>query len=240
MTTLFISDLHLCGTRPAATAAFLEFLRNDAAKADALYILGDLFEFWAGDDDTDEAFLQVQQGLRELTQQNIPCYVMHGNRDFMIGNTFAKNTGTQLLDDPTLVDMYGQKVVLSHGDILCTDDEAYQRYRRIVHWPWLQKFYLWLPLAWRNAVANRIRSSNQSSTAEKPVYIIDVNELAVRDMLTKYNTDILLHGHTHRPAIHAIESGEQPATRIVLGDWYEQGSVLRWSRDDYKLTTIKF
>jgi UDP-2,3-diacylglucosamine hydrolase len=240
MTTLFISDLHLCATRPAATDAFLKFLRNDATEADALYILGDLFESWIGDDDPDETYRVVKRGLRELTEKNIPCFVMHGNRDFLLGRRFAAETGTQLIDDPITIELYDQRVVLTHGDIMCTDDHAYQRFRKIAHQPLVKSLFLALPLTWRNRLASRIRARSQSSTAAKPVYIIDVNEQAVQKMLLTHNTRLLLHGHTHRPAIHNINTSAVPATRIVLGDWYEQGSVLLWSAEGFELTRLEF
>ena len=227
MTTLFISDLHLCAQRPAVMTLFLDFLRGRATHADALYILGDLFEYWIGDDAAADAeFAAVIAGLRTLTQTGVPVYVMHGNRDFLLGEEFTKITGCRLLPDPTLIDLYGTPVLLMHGDTLCTDDVDYQNFRRIVRDPqWIKKF-LAQSRDQRNAVVRDLRATSKAAMAEKPPDIMDVNPAAVETVMRSHRVHHLIHGHTHRPAQHDLRLNGQPARRTVLGDWYEQGSVL--------------
>ena len=227
MTTLFISDLHLCAQRPALTALFLDFLRGRATHADALYILGDLFEYWIGDDAAADAeFAAVIAGLRTLTQTGVPVYVMHGNRDFLLDEEFSKITGCRLLPDPTLMDLYGTPVLLMHGDTLCTDDVDYQNFRRIVRDPqWIKKF-LAQSRDQRNAVVRDLRATSKAAMAEKQPEIMDVNPAAVETVMRSHRVRHLIHGHTHRPAQHELLLDGQPARRTVLGDWYEQGSVL--------------
>jgi UDP-2,3-diacylglucosamine hydrolase len=238
MTTLFISDLHLDASRPQITAQFLDFLEGEARSASALYVLGDLFEIWIGDDDPDPDKRRVTKALRELTDAGIPCRFIPGNRDFLIGTRFAAATGVELLRDGTVVDVEGQKVLLMHGDVLCTDDRSYQRLRRIVRNPFVQWLFRHLPLGRRQALANRIRAGSREHTTATPAAIMDVNEAAVQRALATANVDFLVHGHTHRPAVHEHITANGTATRIVLGDWYEQGSVLRWRADDYSLEKL--
>ena len=266
MATLFISDLHLCAQRPAVMTLFLNFLRGRATHADALYILGDLFEYWIGDDAAADAeFAAVIAGLRALTQRppgesmdgrgralsgtgagrtevlapglsrqtqeqfpvsGVPVYVMHGNRDFLLGEEFTQITGCRLLPDPTLIDLYGTPVLLMHGDTLCTDDVDYQNFRRIVRDPqWIKKF-LAQSRDQRNAVVRDLRATSKAAMAEKPPDIMDVNPSAVESVMRAHRVHHLIHGHTHRPAQHDLLLDGQPARRTVLGDWYEQGSVL--------------
>ena len=240
MSKLFISDLHLDASRPDATATFIRFLQQDASGSDALYILGDLFEFWIDDSDPNPHHRTIIESLAELTSGGTPCYIMHGNRDFMLGPQFARETGTTLLFDPTLIYVGGQSVLLSHGDHLCTDDEGYQRYRRIVRNPTVQRAYNKLPWALKLWIARKIRGSSSSNYGRKRPEILDVNPQAVRSELRRYQVSTLLHGHTHRPAIHEIDLDGKPATRIVLGDWYDQGSVLRWDNAGPRLTALDF
>lgn len=227
MATLFISDLHLCAQRPAVMTLFLDFLRGRATHADALYILGDLFEYWIGDDAVADAeFAAVIAGLRALTQSGVAVYVMHGNRDFLLGEEFTQITGCRLLPDPTLIDLYGTPVLLMHGDTLCTDDVDYQNFRRIVRDPqWIKKF-LAQSRDQRNAVVRDLRATSKVAMAEKPPDIMDVNPAAVETVMRTQRVHHLIHGHTHRPAQHDLLIDGQPARRTVLGDWYEQGSVL--------------
>ena len=227
MATLFISDLHLCAQRPAVMTLFLDFLRGRAIHADALYILGDLFEYWIGDDAAADAeFAAVIAGLRALTHSGVPVYVMHGNRDFLLGEEFTKITGCRLLPDPTLIDLYGTPVLLMHGDTLCTDDVDYQNFRRIVRDPqWIKKF-LAQSRDQRNTVVRDLRATSKAAMAEKPPDIMDVNPSAVETVMRTHRVHHLIHGHTHRPAQHDLLLDGQPARRTVLGDWYEQGSVL--------------
>lgn len=238
VTTLFISDLHLSGARPDITAQFLHFLETEARTAERLYILGDLFEFWIGDDDRDAESQRIQAGLHALTQAGVPCYLMHGNRDFLLGKRFCDATGCQWLDDPAVVELYGQRVLLMHGDTLCTDDRAYQRLRRIVRNPFVQWLFARLSLPRREKIAARIRAGSQAHTYRSSAAIMDVNQTAVAEAFKKAGVETMVHGHTHRPAVHALTIEGRPATRIVLGDWYEQGSVLRWDQRGYELMTL--
>ena len=241
MTTLFISDLHLDGARPDITSQFLDFLQHEAAAAERLYILGDLFEAWIGDDDPDADKGRVRDALRVFTQRGIPCFLMHGNRDFLIGSQFAAATGVQLIHDGTVVNLYGRKVLLLHGDTLCTDDPAYQRLRRIVRNPVVQWIMRRLSLQQRLRLAAKMRAGSKAhieSVDRSTPYIMDVNSQAVVDTLRRHHVDCMIHGHTHRPAIHEVEIDGRHATRIVLGDWYDQGSVLRWDEKGYELVSM--
>lgn len=238
VTTFFISDLHLNGAQPEITRQFVDFLRGPARGAEQLYILGDLFEFWIGDDDPDPAYAQVQEELRALTAAGVPCSVMHGNRDFLIGRSFCTRTGCQLIDDGTVIHLYGQRVLLMHGDLLCTDDRSYQRLRRLVRNPLVQWLFKHLPLARRERIATRIRVGSKMHTRQASPVIMDVNAAAVDRAFDRYGVQTMVHGHTHRPAIHQHAKNDIPRTRIVLGDWHTQGSVLRWSSAGYELLTL--
>jgi UDP-2,3-diacylglucosamine hydrolase len=242
MTTLFISDLHLDGARPDITDQFLEFLRDEASRAERLYILGDLFEAWIGDDDPDPDKRRVIEALRALTSGGVRCFVMQGNRDFLLGSRFCSETGTQLIADGTIVAVTGRKVLLMHGDTLCTDDHAYQRLRRIVRNPIVQWILRSLSLAQRQRLAERMRAGSKAhiEAADKSMpYVMDVNGDAVADAFRAAGVDCLIHGHTHRPAIHKLNVDGKECTRIVLGDWYEQGSVLRWGPQGYELAGLR-
>ncbi|MCB5191294.1 UDP-2,3-diacylglucosamine diphosphatase [Methylobacillus arboreus] len=224
--SLFISDLHLCGSRPAITTQFLEFLRQQAAQAEALYILGDFFEYWAGDDDLAQ-HQPIIQALRELSNQGTRIYFMHGNRDFLIGEAFAQTAGLTILPDPTLLTLYGKRVLLSHGDALCTDDVAYQDFRQQVRSPAWQQTFLQQPLSVRKAQIEALRQRSEQEKSGKQESIMDVNAVAVDELLRRYEyPDLLIHGHTHRPALHELEVDGHKVKRWVLGDWYEQGSCL--------------
>jgi len=233
MTKLFISDLHLQGARPDITERFFRFLETDAAQAEALYILGDLFEAWIGDDDPDEHNREVQAAMRRLTDAGVAGYFMHGNRDFLIGDAFAERTGFTLLDDPVVHDLYGTPVLLSHGDAYCTDDVEYQAFRRQSRNPAWQQQVLAMSIEQRRALAGQAREESRAAMVDKAEDIMDVNAEAVADALREAGVTTLVHGHTHRPAVHEIELDGAPATRIVLGDWYEQGTVLRWTPEGY-------
>ncbi len=227
MATLFISDLHLCAQRPAVIRLFLDFLRERAARAEALYILGDLFEYWIGDDAMHDAeFASIVEALHALTQGGTPAYIMHGNRDFLIGQDFEKASGCRLLPDPTLIDLYGERVLLMHGDTLCTDDVAYLNFRHMVRDPrWIAGF-LGKTVDERNAIVRNLRETSKAAMAEKKPEIMDVNANTVVTVMREQGVRHLIHGHTHRPAQHAVQIDGQAARRSVLGDWYEQGSVL--------------
>ena len=240
MTSLFISDLHLHPDRPEAGAAFIRFLETDARHAQALYILGDLFEIWIGDDDIDAHAQQIIASLRKLTDTGMPCFFMHGNRDFMIGAEFAQACGIELLYDPTLIYVGGRSVLISHGDFMCTDDASYQRYRKFVRNPRNQRISMAFPTFCRTWLGRRIRRKSVANAKLKRPEIQDVNEQAVHNTLHNYGVHTMIHGHTHRPGIHDFDLDGTPAQRIVLGDWYEQGSVLSWNSDGPQLNSLAF
>ena len=238
MTTLFISDIHLNGAQPAITAQFVDFLRGAARQAEHLYILGDLFEFWIGDDDPDPTYALIQDELRALTLSGVPCSVMHGNRDFLLGKRFCARTGCHLIDDGTVIQLYGQRVLITHGDVLCTDDHAYQRLRRTVRNPVVQWLFNCLSLPRREKIATRIRSGSRMHTQTSAPTIMDVNQSAVADAFAQHHLQLMIHGHTHRPAIHQYPTDHGDNIRIVLGDWHAQGSVLRWSESAHELISL--
>ena len=238
MSTLFVSDLHLDAAWPEATRQFLALLGVAARDADALYILGDLFETWIGDDDIDAPRASICDGLRALNDSGVPCFVMHGNRDFLLAEGFAARSGCQLLPDPTVIELYGERVLLSHGDALCSDDVSYQRLRASVRRPRWQRRFLRLPRATRNIVAGAARAGSQQHTQRSEPQIMDVAAAAVASGLRACGVRRLIHGHTHRPGIHQFDLDGAPATRVVLGAWYEQGSLLRVTGADYELLTL--
>jgi UDP-2,3-diacylglucosamine hydrolase len=227
--SLFISDLHLCSTRPAITRQFVDFLSTIAGKTEALYILGDLFEYWAGDDDLDDPrHSDIIAALSELKPAGTQVFFMHGNRDFLLDGDFAEKTGITLLADPTLLTLYGKRVLLSHGDKLCTDDIAYQAFRQQVRELAWQRDFLAQPLAARKAQIETLRQRSEQEKSQKAESIMDVNAEAVNALLRQYDyPELLIHGHTHRPARHVIQVDGHSSERWVLGDWYEQGSCLR-------------
>jgi UDP-2,3-diacylglucosamine hydrolase len=237
--TLFISDLHIDASRPRINEQFLSFLQGEARGAEALYILGDLFESWIGDDAPDPAQSAAIAGLHTLTLSGVPCFVMHGNRDFLLSSQFCEMSGAELLPDPLIVTLYGESVLVMHGDALCTDDRAYQRLRATVRDADWQRQFLALSVPARRALAGAARAGSQAHTAAMEYAITDVNADSVAMALRAAATSTLLHGHTHRPAIHALQVDGRPRTRIVLGDWYDQGSVLRWDHDGPELQSLK-
>src|SRR5690606_9903574 len=242
MTLLFVSDLHLDAVRPDITDQFLEFLAGEARAAQALYILGDLFEAWIGDDDPDPEKRRIVAGLRRYTQSGVPCFLLHGNRDFLIGARFCRGTGVKLLPDGSVIDVFGRRVLLLHGDTLCTDDASYQRLRRIVRNPLVQFAMRRLTLQQRVRLATRMRAGSKEHIANMDAaapYIMDVNQEEVRRTFVRHGVDCMIHGHTHRPAVHDVVLNGSKATRIVLGDWFEQGSVLRWRQDGYELANLE-
>ncbi|MEP7312747.1 MAG: UDP-2,3-diacylglucosamine diphosphatase [Pseudomonadota bacterium] len=236
---LFISDLHLDAAAPAAVEQFLRFLATEAAQAQSLYILGDLFEVWVGDDDEEPARQRVCEALLRLTRGGVPCFVVRGNRDFLFGAGFEARTGCRLLPDPLLATFGAQRVFVSHGDVLCTDDHSYQELRSVVRDPEWQDHFLALPLATRRVVADAARAGSKAHTQAVQRAIMDVNPAAVITAFRVSGTRLMIHGHTHRPGIFQHEVDGEPAIRIVLGDWYDQGSVLVF-RDDgrYELRNL--
>lgn len=227
MTTLFISDLHLDASRPVMLEAFEHFIRDEAVAADALYILGDLFEAWIGDDAGDpigERFITAMGPLREA---GTPSFFIHGNRDFLLGEDFARRAGMTLLPDPSVIDIEGTRTLLMHGDTLCTDDARYQDFRRQVHSPGWQRAFLARSVDERQLFAAQARSESQRYTTDAGnTALMDVNEGTVNDAMRRHGCLRLIHGHTHRPAVHRLEFDQKSAERIVLGDWYEQTSSL--------------
>ncbi|MDH4055183.1 MAG: UDP-2,3-diacylglucosamine diphosphatase [Gammaproteobacteria bacterium] len=238
MTTLFISDLHLAAGHPEIGAQFLDFLSGEARESESLYILGDLFDAWLGDDDPNPYYKGMKLALRELVDSGVPVFFMHGNRDFTVGPAFAAETGVEILEDPTVVDLYGKQVVLSHGDALCTDDVHYQQIRAMTRNPDWLAMMLAKSIEERIAFALRAREESKARGESMTDEIMDVNQDAVIAILREHKVDTLLHGHTHRPAIHKFDLGDREATRIVLGDWYEQGSVVRWDANGPRLDSL--
>ena len=238
MAMLFISDLHLEEARPEIGEQFLGFLAGPARQADALYILGDLFEAWIGDDDPSPYYAGMKQAIRELADSGVPVFFMHGNRDFMIGERFAEESGVTLLQDPHPIELFGQKVLLSHGDSLCTDDVEYQKVRAMTRNPEWQAMMLTRSVEERMAFAQQARAQSMAHGEALDMEITDVNHDAVEGMIREHGCDVLLHGHTHRPAVHPLRVDGRPVHRIVLGDWYEQGSMVEWDADGPRLETL--
>ena len=226
--TLFISDLHLSEAHPGTAEQFLHFAQHDAPQAEALYILGDLFEYWAGDDDLDSAFHRtVCNALSALAAQGTQVCIMHGNRDFLMDKALASACSAKLLTDPTLIDLYGTPTLLSHGDALCTDDAAYQQFRDTVRSADWRTQFLAQPLPERKAQIEQLRAQSERSKRSKTMDIMDVSQKAVHNLLRKYDFPRLIHGHTHRPAKHLHHLEGHTCERWVLGDWDTQANALR-------------
>lgn len=240
MATLFIADLHLQTEEPAITAGFLRFLAGTAREADALYILGDLFEAWIGDDDPNPLHQQIAQAIKAVVDSGVPCYFIHGNRDFLLGQRFAQACGMQLLPQEQVLSLYGRNVLIMHGDTLCTDDAGYQAFRAKVHQPWLQKLFLTLPLFIRRRIAAKMRAGSKAANSSKSLSIMDVNQHAVVEAMEKHQVQWLIHGHTHRPAVHELTANNAPAYRAVLGAWHSEGSMVRVSDSDVELIHFPF
>ncbi|PSF05372.1 UDP-2,3-diacylglucosamine diphosphatase [Marinobacter fuscus] len=221
MTTLFISDLHLEESRPDITGAFLAYLDQKARGAEQLYILGDFFEAWIGDDERTPLQEQMADALRKLAASGTSIYLMHGNRDFLIGEEFCQRAGATLLDDPTVIDLYGTPTLLLHGDSLCTADVEYQKFRASMRNPQMIKMLLARPLKDRQQMARQLREISTAKNQGKAETIMDVTPNEVVRELEAHGVQRMIHGHTHRPAIHQLEANDQSAQRIVLGDWDE-------------------
>ncbi|CFR14565.1 UDP-2%2C3-diacylglucosamine hydrolase [Yersinia frederiksenii] len=240
MSALFIADLHLSVQEPAITAGFLHFIQREAIHADALYILGDLFESWIGDDDPEPLYRQIAAALKSLQQQGVPCYFIHGNRDFLLGKRFAIESGMILLPEEKVVELYGRDIVILHGDTLCTDDADYQHFRRRVHNPLIQKLFLWLPLRFRLRIAVYMRNQSQQNNSGKSQLIMDVNPQAVVDAFQRNHVSWMIHGHTHRPAVHTVELPATTAHRVVLGAWHVEGSMVKVTKESVELIKFPF
>ena len=221
--TYFIADLHLSENRPHLLALFRQFMQEQAPEAEKLYILGDLFDFWIGDDEQSDLISEVQQLIRHLTEQGVPCYFQHGNRDFLIGKKFANACGLTLLPTYQVIDLYGMPTLLCHGDTLCVDDVKYQHYRKKVHQKWRQWLFLHLPLKVRLNIAEKIRAKSRQDKQLKSTEIMDVNADFVQQMFAQFHVTQMIHGHTHRQKHHEIPPHFH---RIVLGDWGETSSLL--------------
>jgi len=245
MTTLFISDLHLDAERPAITELFGAFMHREGRQAEAVYILGDLFEAWVGDDDPSGTGAYVADRIREVVELGVPVYFIRGNRDFLVGDAFARRAGMRILPDPAVVTLYGRPTLLMHGDLLCTDDVAYQQFRAQTRDPAWQQQFLGQPLAARLAFAAQARAASQARQhgmiqADRAQFetVTDVTPATVEATLRRFGVATLIHGHTHRPAIHALDIDGRACRRIVLGDWYEQGSVLRMDANGHQLESL--
>lgn len=238
MARLFVSDLHLDAEAPQAIEQFLEFLSTHAAQAEALYILGDLFETWIGDDDPEREKARVCAALRELTSRGVACFVLHGNRDFLLAAGFCERTGSSLLPDPVAVELGGERVLLTHGDALCVDDHAYQELRSAVRSREWQRRFLALPVAVRLQLAEHARAGSRAHTARAVPYIMDVSASAVAAAYRATGARRIIHGHTHRPGVHELLIDGRPVHRIVLGAWYEQGSYLHYEDGRYELREL--
>jgi UDP-2,3-diacylglucosamine hydrolase len=238
MARIFVSDVHLDASAPDASEQFFEFLRVQCAGVDALYILGDLFEVWVGDDDPDPEKARVVSALRSLTDSGVAAFVIHGNRDFLLGRQFCDQAGVRLLQDPVVIELDGERVLVTHGDALCTDDHAYQELRSAVRTADWQKRFLSLPFDVRDRFANRARKGSKAHNARTAPKIQDVNDAAVETAYRTARVRRIIHGHTHRPGIHDTIVDGEPAQRIVLGAWYEEGSYLFYENGAYDLRTL--
>jgi UDP-2,3-diacylglucosamine hydrolase len=225
--SVFVSDLHLSPERPATVDLFLAFLAGRVREADQLYLLGDIFDAWIGDDDDGTPGAEVKAAVAAVTASGVRCYLMHGNRDFLLGRAFCREAGCRLLRDPTLARFAGEPTLLMHGDLLCTDDVAYQRFRRRIRNPLVRRLFLWRSLAARRKVAADYRRKSGAATAEKTPEIMDVNQETVARYLRRYGATRLIHGHTHRPGDHCVQIGDREAVRSVLAEWHpHHGEIL--------------
>lgn len=235
MATYFISDLHLAPNRPELTSALAIFMAQQSSQMDALYILGDLFDAWIGDDCENAFTHEIKQLLRSATEAGTELFLMRGNRDFLIGQDFAQQTGCQLLDDPIIINLYGTKVLLMHGDLLCTQDVDYQKFRLMVRDPQWQRQLLEKSLPERLSIAEQLRSISKEQMGDKEEEIMDVAQSEVENRMLASQIQMMIHGHTHRPEIHTLNLNNAPATRIVLGDWGQELWYLRVDDAGYEI-----
>jgi UDP-2,3-diacylglucosamine hydrolase len=236
---LFISDLHLTPERPLPVQLFYRFISEIAPHAQALYILGDFFEAWVGDDDLTQPFHRdIAAALKSLSEQNIAVFFLPGNRDFLVGPAFAEAAGVRLLADPTQVELFGMPTLLAHGDLYCTDDAAYQDFRKQVRDPAWQQSFLAQPLAQRHALAKALRERSEHAKADKKPEIMDANDTAISQALETYAVTRIIHGHTHRPARHEHPLHDRICERWVLPDWYENGGYLACDERGCRLTSF--
>lgn len=228
--TWFASDLHLDANHPQITSDFITLLRSCDESVDALYLLGDIFELWIGDDDDTPLHREIITQLKETTSRGTPVYIMHGNRDFLIGDQFLKQTGCTLLPEEKRMELYGTPVLLMHGDTLCTNDHAYLRARKWAHRKWIQRIFLWLPLTLRKKLAAKARNASKQHTGQTASYIMDVTPEEVIRKINQHQVEKIIHGHTHRPVL--LEN------RIVLPAWHDGGAVVEW-REDGKIANLR-
>jgi UDP-2,3-diacylglucosamine hydrolase len=239
MASLFISDLHLSAERPVMSALFAAFLRDRVRPGDSLYILGDLFEAWLGDDAASPDQLAIMKLMRAAAARGTGMFFMHGNRDFLAGAAFETMSGCRILPDPSVTDLGGEPVLLMHGDTLCTDDHDYQAWRRQVRQPAFMNRFLAMPVEERRQVAEHYRAESERITQNKPMAIMDANQAAIEAAMREHHVRCMIHGHTHRQAIHDFELDGAPARRIVLGDWYRTGSALTFDQDGFRLENFE-
>jgi UDP-2,3-diacylglucosamine hydrolase len=238
LATLFVSDVHLSVERPSPVERFIHFLATEAPRADALYLLGDVFDLWLGDDDLRPPNAEVLQALATISRGGVPVYAMHGNHDFLLAEGFAHAAGCRLLPDPVVVHLYGERVLVSHGDVFCTDDHHYQEWRAFTRNRTAQAVFRNLPLALRRAYAALVRRTSRARTSLKPREIMDVNAGAVAAAMHEHGVRRLIHGHTHRPGVYPVALDGTSGERVVLGDWYEQDSALVWGPEAYRLCRL--
>jgi UDP-2,3-diacylglucosamine hydrolase len=238
--TYFISDLHLSADRDDINQCLFKFLSEQAPKAEALYVLGDLFEVWIGDDDQNSFTLNIAKAFHALSQSGVPVYFIHGNRDFLIRQRFAKQAGFKILPEQLVIDLYGEPTLIMHGDELCTKDIDYQAFRKKARSWWWPRIMLSLPLSIRCKLAKKGRAISKQKQSKLNQEIMDVTPQEVVSVMQAHGVVKMIHGHTHRPAIHQLQVNNQHAQRIVLGDWYDQGSILQVSKDGLKLSTVNF
>ena len=236
MATLFIGDLHLSEDLPYITNAFYRFLETRAHKAEALYILGDLFEVWLGDDVADDLALEVAEKLKAVSRYT-PIYFINGNRDFLLSYRYARLAGMKILPEVDTIDLYGKKTVILHGDTLCTLDEEYQKFRKLRNNPMVRWIYETMPGGIRRLIAKSVRNKSKKANKSKSQKIMDVTPSAVKKLMTETNTVQMIHGHTHRPGFNDVATGKE---RIVVGDWYDEGSVLEVTPNGAMLSTLPF
>jgi len=238
MAILFISDLHLSQERPGITQLFIKFLNEQATKAEALYILGDLFEVWLGDDMILPDYQDAIANIKKLTDSGVSVYIMYGNRDFLMRDRFEALTGAELIHEPHVINLHDQATLLLHGDTLCTDDIEYQKLRSMVRNPQWQDDVLSKSPEERIALAKKFRDISKEETSQKESIIMDVNQQAVEETMREQHVLRLIHGHTHRPCFHQFKLDSKHAERIVLGDWYQSGNYL--SCDDQQCELVEF
>ncbi|MDT0581162.1 MULTISPECIES: UDP-2,3-diacylglucosamine diphosphatase [Alteromonadaceae] len=237
--TYFISDLHLSADRDDINACLFRFLETEAKQADALYILGDLFEVWIGDDNITEFSESIAEALRTLSK-TVPIYFIHGNRDFAIREEYAEKAGMTILPEQDVINLYGRLALIMHGDELCTRDVAYQKFRKKSRSWWWPRLMLLLPLSMRKNIAEKGRETSKNNQKQLTADIMDVTQSEVEDAMRNHEVDLLIHGHTHRPFVHHFKINGKPMQRIVLGDWYDQGSILVATPDSLALETRQF